>query len=213
MKRLLMILVCTLVPAFLVAGPVEITVHSGWSFLNAKVEYPVCPVCFPPYPYPQSESKINQSALFGFKTGVYLNDRFEVEGAFAVAPNHNHDFSNSQICIPENPCVLARDFIVPFGNQRENVVTYQYEGNFVYNFLKGDTKPFFTFGIGGVSSDFEQTVANNFAFNFGGGTKFYFNNVGVRLEVNDHVMPNYFLNQKTEHDVQIQYGLIFRLFR
>ena len=213
MKFSHLILALLLLPEVLLAGGTEITIHSGWSFLDAKQEFPGCPFCLSPFPLPPGESKVQQSMLFGFKAGYYLNKNIEVEGAFAVAPNHNFRINYQPIaCIPELPCALRNDFFpFPTGQERQNVVAYQYEGNFVYDFPGDDVRPFFTFGVGGVSSDFENQVRTNFAFNYGGGAKFYFKDMGLRLEVNDHVLPSYFLNEKTEHDVQIQYGFLFRI--
>jgi hypothetical protein len=197
------------------ARSTEMTIFSGWSFLNAKQEVEVCPFCYYyPYPSPISVTEVKQSVLFGFKAGYYINNNFEVEGGFGLAPNHNVQTNyNSIICTPDQPCPLYETdlFPYPYPESPENLVSYQYEGNFVYNLTGGDVRPFVTFGVGGVSSDFQNSVRNNFALNFGGGAKFYFKHAGIRLEVNDHVLPSYFLNDKTEHDLQIQYGFIFRL--
>ncbi|PWT92124.1 MAG: hypothetical protein C5B54_04070, partial [Acidobacteria bacterium] len=92
-----------------------------------------------------------------------------------------------------------------------NAVSYDYDGNFVYNITHGNVRPYVTVGIGGVSTDAEQNSKTNFAFNYGGGAKFLFKNIGVRFEVNDHLTPNHWLTGKTEHDLQIQYGFLFGL--
>lgn len=190
----------------------EITIFSGWSFLNAEQQVEVCPFCLYPYPSPIAETEVKQSVLLGFKAGYYINGNFEVEGGFGIAPNHNVRFSNNQIvCIPEFPCPADKSDLLPYFTTPENLVAYQYEGNFVYNITTGDVRPFVTFGVGGVSSDLQAGARHNFALNFGGGSKFYFKKMGIRLEVNDHVLPSYFLNDKTEHDLQIQYGFVFQI--
>jgi hypothetical protein len=198
-------------------GNLEITVLSGFSFLDAEVKTNPCPFCASVFPINfLMESSIKGSFLFGAKAGYYLNQSMEVEGSFVIAPNHELTETNTFFCPPGIICPLrdvAPQFI-PFFLRQTNVVTYQYDGNFVYNFAKNEVRPFVTFGIGGMTSDlsgFSEQNRTDFTFNFGGGAKFYFNKIGIRAEVNDHVIPDFFLTGNTEHDLQIQYGFLFRL--
>ena len=137
----------------------------------------------------------------------------EVEGSFVIAPDHELTETNTFFCPPGVICPLNNQtpLFIPFFLRQSNVVTYQYDGNFVYNFAKNDLRPFVTFGIGGMTSVLSSANRTDFAINFGGGAKFYFNKIGIRAEINDHVVPDYFLTGKTEHDLQVQYGFIFRL--
>ena len=189
-------------------GKTEITVHSGWSFLNAEIRTNPCPICAIPIDL-TSTTTLRGSMMFGFKGGYYINRTMEVEGGFAVAPGHQVERRGIFICTSGFPCPAIAIF--PTTVADTNAVSYQYEGNFVYNLNAGGVSPFMTFGVGGVSTALSGSTRSNFAFNYGGGAKFYFGNLGLRLEVNDHVIPNYFLNDKTEHDLQVQYGFVFRL--
>ena len=188
-------------------GGTEITIHSGWSFLDAEYRYSLCPECLAPI-FPTLTTSVHDSAMFGFKGGYNLNRFMEVEGAFAISPGHRLERAGYPVCIPGLPCP-AIDLPVFILDTR--AVAYQYDGNFVYNILAGSAVPFVTFGIGGVSTATDSETHTDFAVNFGGGAKVYFGNVGVRMEVNDHVITDYFLNGKTEHDLQVQYGFVFRL--
>ena len=199
-------------------GKMEITIHSGFSFLDAdeRVETPPCIICrdAPPFPFVfVNEKSMNGSFLFGVKAGYYLNQKMEVEGAFAIAPNHEVTEINDIFCPPGELCPLIDEIplLIPSFLNQTNAVSYQYDANFVYNFTETNVKPFVTFGIGAVTTDLLLENQTDFALNFGGGAKFYFKNLGLRVEVNDHVMPDYFLTGKTEHDVQVQYGFLFRL--
>jgi hypothetical protein len=187
------------------ASGLEVTVHSGWSFLDAENRFDPCPTC-KNLIHDTIVQSVNPSILFGFKGGYHINRAMEIEGGFAVAPGHKLSQENNLVCIPELPCDI---FPVYVANTK--AVAYQYDADFVYNLPGDHTIPFMAFGIGGVSTDTGTKTNHDFAFNFGGGVKFYFGNVGVRMEVNDHVIPDYFLNSKTEHDLQVQYGFVFRL--
>lgn len=189
----------------LYADNVEITIHSGWSFNTADLEFGPCIECATILPPFTTTTSVSDSFLIGIKTAYFLNSRSAIEGGFAVAPNHDVNTQNSVFCRDE-VCPLLPDFLF-----ERNMVVYQYEGNFLYNILTGDVQPYITIGVGGVASDLDNDVRNNFAINYGGGAKFWFKKVGVRFELNDHLIPNYFLSNKTEHNLQIQYGFVFGL--
>lgn len=177
----------------------EITVYSGWSFLNADH---------------QAESifgfrtTVEGSPLFGVKAGYYVTDRFEAEGQFAVAPGHNVITDNSFICPPGKVCPLIE---LPFFHRERNMVSYQYGGSFVYNITQGNTRPFATFGVGLISSNVDDVTRTDFAMQAGGGVKFYLRKIGLRFEVIDQIVPDFALTGDTEHDVQVHYGIIIPL--
>ncbi len=196
-------------------GKVEITVYSGLSFLdvNERIETP-CAFCLSPIPIVfVSERSMDGSFLFGAKAGYYLNRNMEVEGSFAIGPNHDLTEGTDFFFPPGEICPLASETsaLFPAFLNQSNVVSYQYDANFVYNITDGDVRPFVSFGVGGVTSSLPLESETDFAFNFSGGAKFYFKNIGIRAELNDHVIADYFLTGKTEHDLQVQYGFIFRL--
>ena len=189
------------------ADNVEVTINSGWSFNNADVEFGPCPVCqyiLPPF---TTTTSVSDSILIGFKTAYFLNQRSAIEGSFSISPNHDVKTQSRFVC-REEVCPLL--FIPDFLSDR-NMVVYQYDANFLYSLLTGDVQPYITIGVGGVASDLDNDVRNDFAINYGGGAKFWFKKVGLRFEVNDHVITNYFLTDKTEHNLQIQYGFAFKL--
>jgi len=188
----------------------EITIYSGISFLGVEDVTEPCLVCLSPLPAFIQTSTLDSGFLIGFKFGYYLNENVEVEGNFSVAPNQDFTFESSIPCRDE-PCPLIGDVIAPVTFFEKNAVAYSYSGNLVYNFNHKTVTPFVTAGIGGVSTDLQDEVHSDFVFNFGGGTKFHFKNVGVRFELNDQVIPDHFLSGKTEHDLQVQYGFFFRL--
>jgi Outer membrane protein beta-barrel domain len=188
----------------LYADNVEITIHSGWAFNTADVEFGPCIVCaliFPPF---TRSTSVDSSILVGVKASYFLNNRSALEGGFLIAPNHNVTTQSNLFC-REEICPLLPDFLF-----QRNMVVYQYDANFLYHILTGDVQPYITIGIGGVASDLDNDVRNDFAFNYGGGAKFWFKKIGLRFELNDHLIPDYFLTDKTAHNVQLQYGFVFR---
>ncbi|MCI0443317.1 porin family protein [bacterium] len=187
------------------ADNVEITIHSGWSFNTADFEIQPCFLCLSILPPFTSTTSVDSSISIGIKTAYFLNSRSAIEGSFEVSPNHDVITERRVFCRQE-PCPALPDFLF-----ERNMVVYQYDANFLYTVLTGDVQPYFTIGVGGVASDLDNDVKNNFAFNYGGGAKFRFKKVGLRFEFNDHVIPDYFLSNKTAHDLQIQYGFFFRL--
>lgn len=211
MKKILFVLVLHLLlfGSLSLANDFEITVHSGWSFLNVDQRVPNCFLC-------RSDSffgvttTVDSSPLIGTKAGYYLNDHAEVEGQFAVSPSHRVVSDNSFVCPPDQICPLSA-IAFPFFHVEQNMVVYQYGGSFVYNFTHSNVRPFASFGVGGVSSDVDGSTLHDFALQVGGGAKFYFSRLGLRFEVLDQVIPSYALTSKTQHDVQVQYGVVFLL--
>jgi hypothetical protein len=183
----------------------EVTVHSGWSFLMAEEEMPACPYC--KTHWLTFTTTLESSPLFGVKAAYYLTGRAGVEARFAIAPNHDVTVGSLFVCPPGFSCpknlVLTR--------VERNMVRYDYGGSFVYNITGGTARPFLAVGIGGIVSDVQPQLRNDLAFQAGGGIKLYFQNIGLRLEVADQMIPYFLGRGKLRHDVQIQYGFFLRL--
>ena len=193
----------------------EITIYSGISFPNLSFQTEPCFICAGPvvpdyavFPF-TTQTELGHSFLFGVKTGVYINRNIEVEGNFGIAPHQEFRQVSGIFCPPGVICPLAPQ--TPIFLYQENVVSYFYDGDFVYNFMTGNVRPFAEFGIGGTSASVQNNTSTDFTLVYGGGAKFYFRNFGFRFEVNDHLTPNNFLTKQTEHYVQVQYGFLFRL--
>jgi Outer membrane protein beta-barrel domain len=190
----------------------EVTIYSGVSFLNAEHEGDFCLPCVIPVDHVGpfdfiSRESVDTSLLIGFKYGHYFNENIEVEGNFSIAPSRNIETETGFFCDPGVVCPLS-DF-APILFRKENAVTYYYDGNFVYNFPTGKITPFISAGMGGISTEREFAgTQHDLALTFGGGAKFTFEHVGFRIEVNDRVIPEYFLTHDLENDLQIQYGVM-----
>ncbi len=207
----LVLLTAILVPSFS-AGETrgtEITIYSGISFLDADAPFSPCPFCksFPGL-FVGNQS-LDSSLLIGFKMGRYLTENIEVEGNFSVAPSRDIHTDTSFDCPVYRLCLLEERSLLPFFEEDRNAVTYYYGGNFLYNISTARVTPFFSFGLGGVSTDLDVETKHNLALCIGGGTKFYLGKLGIRFEVNDHIIPDHFLTHDTEHDLQVQYGLLW----
>lgn len=202
---ILTILLVICVTVIVHADNVEITIHSGWSFMNADFETSPCIVCETILPPFTTTTSVDSSISIGIKTAYFLNNRSAIEGRFLLSPNHDVNTSSAIVCRDEVCPLLFPDFLFA-----RNMVTYEYGANFLYNILTDDVQPYITIGVGGVASDLDNDVRNDFAFNYGGGAKFWFKKVGLRFELNDQVIPDYFLSNKTVHNVQIQYGFVFK---
>lgn len=223
MRRLLLYFLALLVfPVILVADPKsEITVYSGWSFPGIDDTLKtcfLCPLTFDPTApeFAQVETrKLGGSMMVGFKYSRSLNNKMAIEGNFGLAPNHKLEATSGIVCPPNEficPLLGEPNPLTPVFFQQLKVVSYHYDVSFVYHFTTGQVKPYLLAGIGGISSDPEADLQTDFAWVFGAGSKFYVGkNTGLRFEVNDHLIPNHFLTDKKEHDVQIQYGFVFGL--
>jgi hypothetical protein len=192
-------------------GVTELTIYSGISFLETEHEEFPDILLRPDAPFDYHfESSFDGGFLFGFKGGYYFNENVELEGNFAIAPNQKLRTESFFDCPVAEICPLF-DFFPPIFFDEQNGVSYYYDGNLVYNFDLRNLTPFVSVGLGGITNDFEVENHTDFSLNFGGGAKFNFGKVGVRIEVNDHVIPDHFLTEETEHDVQVHYGLLVRL--
>lgn len=218
MRRLLLYFLALLVfPVVVMAGNIEhkteISIFSGWSFPGINDTNNRCFPCFPSPVVPafsvRRTQSLNSSVMLGFGVSRYLNNNIAVEGAFSVAPNHELKETSFIDCPPGEVCPLI---FFPDFNIQNSVVAYNYGANFVYHLTSGQVRPYVTVGIGGISFDVASNTRTNVAWIFGAGTKFFLGKrTGLRFEFNDHLIPNHFVTDKTEHDLQVQYGFTFGL--
>jgi hypothetical protein len=179
-----------------VAKPLEFTFYSGVSLASDTLEgTSPCPDGLCSGGSFHMKNTVSNSPLFGFGVGYYFTKNFQLEGNFAVAPGIQFQ-SDSNLVAP-----IAR-----FG---VNVVTYNYDGNLVYNFDWKGMTPFLTAGIGGITRD-GLSLSTDFTYNFGGGVKYYYKNLGFKLEVKDHIIPDFFQLGTKKNVFQIQPGIFFR---
>src|SRR5262249_54951936 len=116
--------------------------------------------------------------------------------------------SPRQIC-PLTPILLGQ---LPDTLSKQRVVAYHYGLEAAYDLLGKEVRPYLIVGAGAVSYDQPGSVETDFALGFGAGVKIYLGRrVGARLEGVDRLIPNHFLTDKPEHDVQVRGGIVFRL--
>lgn len=168
-----------------VEKPFEVTVYSGVSFAADTLEVTSGQTTL--------KNTINNSALFGFGVGYYFSRNFELEGNFAIAPTYQFKSQTNVIGL------IPQDL---------NVVSYSYDANLVYNFDWKGIRPFVTGGIGGITRD-SISVTSDFTYNFGVGAKFYYKDLGLRLELRDQIMPDFFQLGKKKNVIGIQSGIFF----
>jgi hypothetical protein len=201
MKNYLYLIGCLLIPACLFAGDIEknleLTIFTGDSLgkysIDETFSFPpnkggvVLPIVY------MVKGSVDNSVLFGGSIGYYFNKHSEIEGIFGIAPSHRlREIQNL------GPSPLD-----------QNIVTYNYDANYVYNINWKSVRPFFTAGIGMISRDGHGDTDHDLSYNFGTGAKIYFKNIGLRFEVNDHIVPDYFQTGTNKHVVRIQSGLMF----
>lgn len=212
---------CALLPAGVRAGvpegKIEIGILAGASLLDVESEFPgPIPARGVPIPEPfefRLRSDLGGSFIQGFRIGRYMNRRAQVELSLLIAPTHDVERVSFFVCSSERICPRGGQGggAIPFFQFTETVVAYHYALNFTYDLGQGEFRPFASFGVGGVSYDLPENVETDFALNLGGGAKIYFGRVGVRIEVVDHILPDHFLTGKTEHDIHVRGGFLFRL--
>ncbi len=177
-----------------VEKPFEVTVYSGVFFAADTLKFSeVCPSPFScAGTQLNSRISVNNSPLFGLGVGYYFTKNFELEGNFAIAPAH--DIHSSINSIP-GPSL--------------NLVAYNYDANVVYNFDWKGMRPFLSGGMGAITRDNSFDVTTDFTYNFGIGAKFYYKNLGLRLELKDQIMPNLVQPDKKKNVLGIQSGIFF----
>jgi outer membrane beta-barrel protein len=141
--------------------------------------------------------------LFTIKAGYFLTENLQLEGAIGMGP------SQKVKLFSELDCSEAENCAGPFSNEL-NANTYYFDGNLVYNFHYGKFSPFISAGMGAVNSKVHIEDVSDFTFNVGVGAKYYFGRFGLRLELNDHIIPNYRFDNSTQHDLQFNSGIMLR---
>jgi len=200
MKFKLFVLCFLLIAGWVVAAeidkPVEFTFYSGVSLAADRLEN--SGPCLKGVDCVggsfHMKNTVSNSPLFGFGVGYYFTRNFELEGNFAVAPALQFQSESN--------------LIAPLPSFNVNVISYNYDGNLVYNFDWKGMRPFLTAGIGGITRD-GDSVHSDFTYNFGGGVKFYYKNLGLKLEVKDHIIPDFFQLGTKKNVFQIQPGIFF----
>ena len=160
----------------------------------------------------ETHDHMGASFLQGFQISRRLARRGWIETEFLIAPAHTRKQSTSFRC-PAEVCALAG--LSSLGDalgSEERVIAYHYGLGFAYELATGEVRPFLSVGAGAVTYDVPGGGGTSFAFEFGAGARLSFSErVGGRIEVADRVIPDHFLSDRTEHDVQVRAGVVFRL--
>ena len=214
-----LILVPSTVPAREWKGHAEITLYGGGSLLDLERTRP--DRRFGPMPegaqgesvvwpsFIQFRRSLGGSLMVGLKVGYHVTDYLAVESNFSLAPKHTLKESLHVACDPGEICPMEIGFL-PEYERKENITAYAYDINLVYHFSRSRVRPYWTAGIGGVSYDVPDDFETNFTFNTGLGLKIYGRRLGLRFEINEHVIPDHFLTGKTASNLQFQAGLVFQ---
>jgi hypothetical protein len=160
----------------------------------------------------ETHDHMGASFLQGFQISRRLARRGWIEGEFLIAPAHTRRRTVSFRC-PAEICALAGLSSLGDGLAvEERVTAYHYGLGFAYELATGEVRPFLSVGAGAVTYDVPGGGGTSFAFEFGAGARLSFSErVGGRIEVADRVVPDHFLSGRTEHDVQVRAGAVFRL--
>lgn len=146
------------------------------------------------------------SFLLGFRVGRLVGERTQIEAAFIVAPSHELTSESPLLCAapvcPQPP---------PTVRVQTTLTAYHYRVGLAFDLTRGPVRPFLAVSVGGVTYDAEDGGKSNLALAARGGLKIYFGRLGLLLEVGDEVVPNHFLTNKAEHDIQLDAGFVLRL--
>jgi hypothetical protein len=206
----------------------ELVVFGGVSILDAEVssesalpgvgDIPGRPdfPFFPDFPggFPditvRSRTELGSSVLFGARYSRRIKDRLAVEGDLAIAPTHDLELEGD-VCLDGFGCfgeggMRGGPFSLDFFQR--GVTAWHYGGGLTYDVTEGDVRPFVLVGAGGVTWD--GASETDFVFRFGGGLKVLFGNLGVRVDVADHLVLDHFLTSDNEHDVHATAGFLVR---
>jgi hypothetical protein len=205
-----------------------VTVFGGISLMDASGEHewafdesdfpdiPGFPM-FPGFPHgpgmipgitARGEGSIGSSALFGARYSRQIKERLAAEADFAVAPTHDIEIGG-EVCIDGFGCYgngrgpMGR-FDRGFG--KGDVTAWHYGSGLAYDLTAGDVRPFVGVGAGAVTWD--GASETDFVFRFGGGLKVFFGNLGLRVDVTDHVVVDHFISEDSEHDVHATAGFM-----
>lgn len=152
----------------------------------------------------QTSTRLGGSLVGAVRVGHYLNDRAALEVGVSVSPSH--ELGTDSPC----PYYCALPVYWPYPLAQRSVA-YGYDAAFTYDVIGGGTRPFLSFGAGGVTHAFQDYSEKDFRINMGAGIKLGHGRLRGRLEVIDHVTLDHFLTQRTEHDVQVRGGIAVRI--
>jgi len=186
------------------SGVTEFAALAGASLLEAGTDDGT-----PGRPVPPGTAvrrSIGGSVLLGLRAARRLGERARVGVSFAVAPSHD---LTSQAPLPcEAPiCPMPP----PTSTERSRLVAYHYGLSVAYDLARGRARPFLGLGAGGVSYAGGGEVKMDLAMRVEGGIKVYWGRFGFELQAGDAIVPSHFLTGKTEHDVHLAAGVLFRL--
>jgi hypothetical protein len=156
----------------------------------------------------RGEGSLGSSALFGARYSRQIKERLAVEADIVIAPSHDIELGG-EVCIDGYGCYgngrgpIGR-FDRDFG--RRGVTAWHYGGGLAYDLTGGDVRPFLLVGAGGVTWD--GASETDFVFRFGGGLKVLFGNLGLRVDVTDHLVLDHFISGDNEHDVHATAGFL-----
>jgi hypothetical protein len=205
-----------------------VTVFGGISLMDAsgdrewrfdELDFPDIPgfPMFPGFPHGpgmipgitvRGEESLGSSALFGARYSRQIKERLAAEADFAIAPTHDIEVGG-EVCIDGFGCYgngrgpMGR-FDGGFG--KRGVTAWHYGGGLSYDLTEGDVRPFLAVGAGGVTWD--GASETDFVFRFGGGLKVLFGNLGLRVDVTDHLVVDHFISGDNEHDVHATAGFL-----
>jgi outer membrane beta-barrel protein len=150
-----------------------------------------------------TKTEFDGGLLFNLKAGYYLNENFQLEGAYTIGPSQKLKVDSEFECNSDGECAG------PFHNELD-ASSYYVDGNVLYNFHYGKFTPFISGGIGLAKTTLHIEHSNDLAFNFGVGTKVYFGKVGFRVELNNHIIRNYQFTESEQNDIQLNSGVMLR---
>jgi hypothetical protein len=148
-------------------------------------------------------TRLGGSLVGAVRVGRYVNERAAFELGLSLNPSHELSMDAG--------CPYCRDLIYWPYPLAQRSVAYGYDAAFTYDVVGGGTRPFLSFGAGGVTYAFQDYSEKDFRINMGAGVKLGHGRLRGRLEVVDHVTLDHFLTQRTEHDVQVRGGVAVRI--
>jgi hypothetical protein len=190
----------------------QVAVLTGRSTPHSHTETEYPPI--PEYRVLRDEA-IDGSALLGIRLGRRLGRRFVVEGGVAVEPGHQLEETVRLICSPPL-CSPEQSGI--YGSTRASVSLLSYELSVGYEITAGRVRPYLRAGLGAVAyagaplerlgeeASFDPKTTTTFVG--GAGVDIELGAVAARIEAVDRVQHRHFVTGKSEHDLQVQIGLV-----
>lgn len=152
----------------------------------------------------ETRTRLGGSLVGAVRVGHYLGDRAALEVGLSVSPSH--ELRMDSTC----PYCLFNPVYWPYPLAQRSVA-YGYDVAFTYDLAGDGTRPFLSFGAGGVTYAFQDYSEKDLRINIGAGVKLGHGRLRGRLEIVDHVNLDHFLTQRTEHDVQVRGGVAVRI--